>query len=116
MHISGRQPLEASLFCFVLLRRNLSFAFAPHSRSFVLVSLLYIYQYLYICTLANKRGNADPISRAPALRTFLGIFIHVHAQGAVGKDVGERKYGFADGFWFFGFFSSRFVQEVCYLY
>lgn len=54
MHISGRQPLEASLICFVAAQSVLSRTDQVSLlQSFARLSLLYIYLYLYICTFAK---------------------------------------------------------------
>lgn len=59
MHISGWQPRSQFVFvCCVAISpfRTRSLPYGPLSA----FSLLYIYLYLYICTFATQRGNADP--------------------------------------------------------
>ena len=102
MHISGRQPLEASLICFVA-AQSVLFTYRPSFPPTVLCLpflAIHISIFIYLYLLQSKRGNADSMSRAPALRTFITYeFSYMSTLKArSGKDVSERKYGSANCF------------------
>lgn len=72
MHISERQPLEAQWFCCVTAQSVLHFRTRFPLYSPLSVFPCYTYTYTYISVpLQTKGATLNPISRAPASRTFV---------------------------------------------
>lgn len=85
MHISERQPLEAKWVCYVTAQSVLHFRtrFPPYSPLSVFPCYTYTYTYIFV-PLQTKGATLNPISRAPASRTFVtSVFSHMSTLGAL---------------------------------